>query len=259
MQKSVETAYNDIFEAEYYLYFADKMFSEERIEKELQFIISVLNLTPEQTILDLPCGHGKYTNALARKGFAVTGIDVNPAFIERAKADAEVGGLFPQYILGDMRDISFNEQFNCVLTLNTSWGYFDHDENVRVLANISRSLKLGGFLVIELLNPYLSTLFPKGIKNCSAFDYDQNLLIDWMSYVPEKNYFHQKRVYIRNGLRKDSSIDLEKVELDEMKKLIKNVGLDFVDVYGGLKGRPFNQDANSMVIICQKNGTTFHL
>lgn len=186
------------------------------------------------------------------KGFVVTGIDLNATFIEKAKENAKTNNISPEYIVADMRKINFNEQFDCVLMLNTSWGYFDHNENIQVLENVSRSLKCEGFFVIELFNPHLSELFPKGIKSCSAFDYDRNLMIDWRSYLPEINYFHQKRVYIYNGIRKDSSIQMEKVELNEMKQLMKDLGLNFVNVYGGLKGRPFNEDANSMVIICQK-------
>lgn len=252
MQTSLVDDYNAIFDAEYFMYFADHSFPNERIEKELDFLISRLKLKPTQSILDFPCGYGKYTNALSKKGFNVTGVDANPTFIQRAKIEASAESLSAHYICHDMRTVSFSQQFDCVLTLNTSWGYFTPAENRRVLTNVSQALKPGGFFVIELINPYLCELVPKGIKNCCAFDFESNLLVDWMSYSKETKYFKQKRVYILNGTRKDAVIEIEKVELEEMKGLLKEEGLNFIDVYGGLKGRPFNQDANFMVILCQK-------
>jgi len=245
--------YNDIFQAEYFIYFWEKLYPEDRIAKEVDFIIDRLKLKPHQSILDLPCGFGAHANLFAKRGFQVTGVDLNQTFLDKAQLDAEQMEVASLYIQEDMRDFLQKEAFDCILMLQTSWGYFSDEENRRVLENVSMSLKQGGFFVLDMLNPALFDQLPKGFKDCAAFDIENNLMIDWRSYDKETSRAEVKRVYIKDGKRKDAKITIQMLTLGEIKNTLYGLGMNFVAVYGNYKGDPFEDTTSRMVIICQKS------
>jgi SAM-dependent methyltransferase len=54
----------------------------------------------------------------------------------------------------DMRAIEFREEFDAVINMWTSFGYFEEEgENQRVLDAVSRALRPGGRFLIDVLNP----------------------------------------------------------------------------------------------------------
>ena len=48
----------------------------ENTENEVNFIIKTLRLTGTEKILDLACGFGRHSLALAHRGFSVVGVDI---------------------------------------------------------------------------------------------------------------------------------------------------------------------------------------
>lgn len=245
---------NDIFDPDYFIHFNDLLIQQTQVDLELAFIIDRLSIKPSQRILDLPCGYGKYTHALSYQGFDVTGIDINRSFIDHAKKIAENKKLDSKFIELDMRSLNYYEIFEHVLTLNTSWGYFSHSENLSVLEKIKNALVPGGSLFIELMNPHLADYISKGMKNITALDLNGDLFIDWRSYDSNSNRFKIKRVWVKDGNRKNASIEIQNYTLDQMKVIFENLGMKIIDVYGGQKGRPYNQEASRMVLIVKKSG-----
>lgn len=103
-------------------------------------------------LLDLACGKGRHAAAAAQRGHRVTGVDLSPQSIDAAKSTyREVPGL--DFATGDMRRLALEEQFDGVLNLFTSFGYFDRSEDhLAVLQRIHSHLKPGGFLILDFLD-----------------------------------------------------------------------------------------------------------
>lgn len=58
------------------------------------------------------------------------------------------------WVRGDMREVPLGRQFDAVVNLFTSFGYFDEEEqNARVFYEMNRLLKEGGRFIIDFLNP----------------------------------------------------------------------------------------------------------
>jgi len=90
-------------------------------------------------VLDVPCGTGRHLRALGAIGYQVTGVDNDPAVIPP--------------VLGDLRELdSLLADFDAVINLWQSFGYFEAAENERVLGSFARRLRSGGRLVLELQN-----------------------------------------------------------------------------------------------------------
>ncbi len=78
-----------------------------------------------KTALDLGCGAGTYSIALAKMGFTVTGIDFIPKALEFARRQAARAGVELELVAADILDWQPERQFSLVLdsgTLHTFTG-----------------------------------------------------------------------------------------------------------------------------------------
>ncbi|MBR6206082.1 MAG: class I SAM-dependent methyltransferase [Oscillospiraceae bacterium] len=105
---------------------------------------------PVGTAVDLGCGTGVLCRALADTGIRVTGVDLSPSMIDRARA---AGGSVP-YVVGDM--VSFRPEEPCDLVTCTgdALNHLPSFSQIRQLfSNVFDYLKPGGWLVFDLLDP----------------------------------------------------------------------------------------------------------
>lgn len=145
--------YKDWFNSHYY-----HLLYQYRDEQEaLDFIstlINYLNPVKGSTMVDVACGKGRHSRALADMGFDVTGIDLSAASIAEAGKEADEHLHFYQH---DMRLPFWINYFDYAFNFFTSFGYFrtrrEHDNAIRTIA---QSLKSGGIFVIDYLNVHYS-------------------------------------------------------------------------------------------------------
>ena len=104
------------------------------------------SLTPGAAVLDLACGTGDLTQALALKGFAVTGLDISAEMMEVGKVKCRDLRPQPQFILGSAEQIPFPDASFDAVTIAFGLRNFDH--RPQCLAEIRRVLKPGGRLAV---------------------------------------------------------------------------------------------------------------
>jgi 2-polyprenyl-3-methyl-5-hydroxy-6-metoxy-1,4-benzoquinol methylase len=122
------------------------MFSGRRIAEADEQMAKVLALTKPagKAVLDLCCGDGRCSIALAKKGFRVTGVDRTAYLLNKARARARSASLKIEWVREDMRDFVRPAAFDLVISMFTSFGYFDDKgEDLRVLENMFASLRAG--------------------------------------------------------------------------------------------------------------------
>ena len=73
-----------------YLYFYAESIDDAHSDTDTSEILRVLDLPKGSRILDAPCGHGRISRRLAAAGMVVTGVDLTPAYIERARSDPKL-------------------------------------------------------------------------------------------------------------------------------------------------------------------------
>jgi SAM-dependent methyltransferase len=101
--------------------------------------------------LDLGCGEGTNTRAVARLGGQMTGLDIAPTFIRHARETEERDPLGVIYVVGDAQAIDFHdERFDFVTAFMSM---MDMADPLKVFPEIRRVLKPGGFLQFSILHP----------------------------------------------------------------------------------------------------------
>ena len=145
--------WNRIFNSLYLKTDADVVDDHEITRIETDMIIEILDLKPEDKILDLCCGQGRHTLELARRGFKnLDGLDRSHYLIQKARDAAKSEALIPKFKEGDARKLPYPaDAFDAVLVLGNSFGYFEtlHDD-LQVLKEIRRVLKPWGRILIDL-------------------------------------------------------------------------------------------------------------
>jgi len=133
-----------------------------------------------QRILDLACGWGRHSVPLALRGFNVTGVDFPDVMLGLAERRATEGGLQVRWLdakdawhegplaahdegsntkalrllQADMRSLPFREDFEVVIDVFTSFGYFrDPADNDAVLDAVYSALSPGGKFLLDIDNP----------------------------------------------------------------------------------------------------------
>ncbi len=97
-----------------------------------------------ETALDLGCGIGRHSLALARLGYVTTAFDASLAGLEYTRQAAEEEGLALIFERGSMTDLPFPDaSFDYVLALNVIY-HGDASVVRRTIAEIRRVLKPGG-------------------------------------------------------------------------------------------------------------------
>jgi SAM-dependent methyltransferase len=123
---------------------------EDRTGTQCDFVVSALELQPGARLLDLCCGQGRHAVEFAKRGFRVTGLDLSEYLLRLARERAEQTGVEVEFVRGDMRDLPWENEFDAVANLFTSFGYLETDEeDRRVLAAVRKALRPGGLLLVD--------------------------------------------------------------------------------------------------------------
>ena len=197
------------------------------------------------SILDLPCGKGRHTLFLAEKGYVLTGADLSVASISLAQSYAPVGVTF---LVHDLRKPAWNESFDYVLNLFTSFGYFETEaEDKAAFATLSRALKKGGSLVIDFMNVARAV----------------NLLKEEETKVMQGMEFQLKR-YIKDGyIHKEIRFEADNtpyfftervkaLTLQDFKEFFTFAGLTLVDTFGSYKLDAYDATESDRLIMIAK-------
>ncbi len=145
--------WRQIFNATYLKTDGDVVDDQQVTAKEVDTFCQILELQPEQRILDVCCGQGPDVLELVRRGFAnVEGLDRSHYLIQRARAQAKKEGLSAKFREGDARKLPYApDSFDIVTILGNSFGYFETiEDDMRVLKEVLRVLKPWGKLLIDV-------------------------------------------------------------------------------------------------------------
>ena len=114
-------------------------------EQEVDFLVGQLGLQPGKRVLDVGCGPGRHSLALARRGIECVGIDAAPRFVELARDAATAEGVPATFELGDVRELAYDGDFDALICLcQGGFGLLRGEEDAELLRRFARALRPGG-------------------------------------------------------------------------------------------------------------------
>ena len=217
---------------------------------EVEAIISLLQLHPGMSILDLCCGPGRHSLELARRGFYVTGVDRTRRYLDKAAAQAANEGLQIEFVQEDIRNFCRPNAFDAVLNLYTSFGYFeDPQEDRQVATNILRSLKPDGVLVLEIMGKeVLARIF----QERSWHEEDGVLILEERKIRSGWNWIDTRWILFQDGRRIEKTLSLRLYSAAELTSLLATCGFARSEVYGDLAGSLYDHTAKRLVVVGHK-------
>lgn len=116
-----------------------------------------------QTVLDVACGEGTFAVAMAKKGLQVTGVDLSPQMLQFARERAERENVKVEFLLQDMRALSFEERFDLATCWFDSLNYLLELEDLeKTFAGVYRALKKAGLFIFDMNTVYgLAVSWPR--------------------------------------------------------------------------------------------------
>lgn len=231
-------------------------------EEWSKYIIGLLNEygISEGLMLDLGCGTGKLTRLLAKAGFDMIGVDNAEEMLEIAREAGYEDENVPDilYLLQDMREFELYGTVRAVVSICDSMNYILEEEDL--------------LTVFKLVNNYLD---PKGL-----FIFDLNTIYKYRELLGETtisenreegsfiwdNYFDEEEqineydltLFIREEgdlYRKYEETHYQRAyELETVKNLIEQAGMEFVAAYDAFTKEPVKADSERIYVIAREKG-----
>ena len=203
-------------------------------------------------ILDCPCGHGRHSVELARRGYNTTGVDINLCFLNEASKAAAKYEVAVCWKYGDMRDARFHGEFDVVLNLFTSFGYFcSQGEDQKVIESASRALKSKGIFVLDVMN-YDRISIIRNTKKRRQISRD-------LEVVSEKWFDRQLKCLVEmrsriwsNGKCENFMLLIRVYSLSEIIGMLLKSNFSFQVVYGDYDGSQFSAKSMCCIVVARK-------
>ena len=206
-------------------------------------LIKHINLSSSSKVLDAGCGKGRHSIEIEKLGHIVTGIDLSKNSIKFAKKFENTNLKFM------VHDISkpLNSEFDVVLNLFTSFGYYERKKDLEILLSLEKNLKNNGTGVIDFFN----------LKNV------KDNLIENEQVIIDNLKFNIKRKINKLSVTKeisfnDNNIDykfkesVNTLSFEDFEKYFKKTNLEIIQIFGDYDLNEFVENKSPRLIIIFK-------
>jgi len=233
------------------------IWSEKRLEMSeaaAANIAKLLEMSPGDSILDLACGFGRHSLALAKLGYSVTGIDLNSGFIREASEKSLEMKLDARFICADMRDYIEPDAFGNIIIMYNSFGYFqDPLDDRKVIRNCFQSLKPGGRLLLQdVTREYIVAFRSSGQSRYWHEEIDGTIRLEEATSNDDCTWSTTRWILIRGSERKEYSYGMRIYSSSEYCDLLTSAGFVNPETYGGISGQPFHKEKDNLVLLARK-------
>ena len=224
---------------------------DEETAEQIDGLISLLDLKPDEQVADICCGMGRHAIPLAERGMDVLALDASNMMLQIA--DELAGGADRlSLVRGDAADLPLaDESFDVILNLFNSFGYFlDEGQNVAVLDETVRCLKPGGRFLMETRNRSYQILYApyyqevsradgsSAIVRCRYLESEHRLTSVWSNPDDPDEILHEAAIRLYG--------------LDELREMFESAGLEVDGVYSEYDGRPFEGWERMLILQAHK-------
>lgn len=208
-------------------------------------LVADLNLQPGMSVLDLGSGSGELEFRLGMRGMKVVGVEHSEPLVATCQRIARDKGIPVSFVAANMFAYSPEQQFDVILSINTSFGYGSDQENRQLIRNIASWLRPGGAFYLDLL--VADNVRPFGVW--SDYMADGTLIVD-------NTWNKQDRTMISwpYWLSEDETVlyaapapeQVRLYTIGELEEMMNEAGLEVRKLQTGL-GRRLRQEGKNML------------
>jgi 2-polyprenyl-3-methyl-5-hydroxy-6-metoxy-1,4-benzoquinol methylase len=227
----------------------------ERTQNEVNGIIQLTGISKTDKILDAPCGYGRHSIEIAKRGFETWGVDVNPQFIINAQEQAIRDKLINvNFICSNINFLNLEIKFDIALNLFFSIGFYRTEErNLLFLKAITDHIKNNGLLLLHthifkerFLYDNIILNETRNLKNNKKLVINKEIKDD-----REEGYWS---IVSNNRVIKKSFYSMRIYSLDELIEMLSKLGMEVINVFGDWSGNMFiKEKSHHLIIICRKH------
>lgn len=214
-------------------------------------IVDIARLKKGQRVLDACSGPGRISVELALCGMKVTAVDITQPFLDAAKETADNEGVKLELLNTDMRTFKTEKKFDAAINVYNSFGYCDKiPDDTKILKSIFASLKDGGTFVLECISRETAV---KYFTEGEWFQRNGTTVLTEFSVVGAWEGLRSKWILLDpDGSRTEHVFVQRLYSAAELRDRLLSIGYKSVEVYGGFDLRPYDQNADTMVLVSKK-------
>jgi SAM-dependent methyltransferase len=221
---------NDTYFDGYYKEIWRTIIPDELTVKELDFMLPYFSLQSGSKVLDLMCGYGRHTIALAQKGIQVTAVDNLAAYTEDIQQKVLADNLPVEVVCGSVLNFSTDKKYDLALCMGNSLNFFNAEETQQLFSNVAAMLKEDGHFLINSWS--IAEIVFKNFKGKSWSE------VRGLKYLTDsKVLFHPTRMETESTIiAPDGDTEVKTgidyiFSLNEMEAMLNKAGLQMKEVY----------------------------
>ena len=224
--------------------------SPEATRAEADFLRRTLAPPAGGELLDVPCGDGRLSLELARRGFHMTGVDLSAEFLDAARAGSAAEGLTVAWRRSDMRELPWQARFDGAFCGGSSFGYLGDEGDAEYLAAVNRALRPGARFVIDAVKAAEVVLPPPAEP--------RRMQVGDISFSAENRYdaaarWMDSRYTAARGDRSEVRTAAFRVYSHaEVVGMLAATGFEKCESLGSLAGEPFATGASRLILVATK-------
>jgi SAM-dependent methyltransferase len=219
---------------------------------EADFLEKALAVPPGASLLDMPCGSGRHSIEMVRRGYRMTGVDLSAEFLSQARA--RVGEAQVQVDLrpGDMRNPDLGaESFAGAFCFGNSFPYLDRSGAGAFLAGLHGAIRPGGRFVIDT-GCAAESILPTLLRQ-RWHRFDDIVVLSAARYVAEESRLDIDYTFVHGGTIETRPASSYVFTVAELTRILSEAGFEVLSLNGGLAGERFELGTPRLVLTAQRN------